>query len=201
MTMNRATDAQKPRKFKHVFLDAEGTIYVPKNGRSRWEFWADPSPERAVEFFELDKGAKESLVKLRAQVETLCLVSRNPEDILYALLDKFGIREYFDEIMLNGDKGKQIAGFLSRRGLTRGTAVMVGDMPTLDLYPVRRRGIEAILVERHYNAFANAERIKGVWELPSWLRLADLAEQCSRPTSRIASLYDFDQKVDCRASS
>jgi phosphoglycolate phosphatase-like HAD superfamily hydrolase len=185
-------DAQKVRKFKHVFLDAEGTLYVPKNGKSRWEFWANPSPEAAIEFFELDRGVKESLEQLRSQVDTLCLVSKNPEDILGALLDKFGIRHLFDDIMLNGDKGKQIAQYLSRRGLRRDESVMVGDMPVLDLYPVRRRGIEAILVDRIYNSWAKATRIRGVSDLPSWLKIADLAEEMGVHRAYTASLDDFD---------
>ena len=185
-------DAQKVRKFKHVFLDAEGTLYVPRNGKSRWEFWANPSPEAAVEFFELDRGVKESLEQIRSQVDTLCLVSKNPEDILGALLDKFGIRHLFDDIMLNGDKGKQIAQYLSRKGLRRDESVMVGDMPALDLYPVRRMGIEAILVDRAYNTWARATRIRGVSDLPCWLRIADLAEEIGHHRAYTASLDDFN---------
>ena len=184
-------DAQKVRRFRHVFLDAEGTLYVPKNGKSRWEFWADPSPDAAVEFFELDKGVRESLEVLRGQVETLCIVSKNPKEILIALLDKFGIRHLFDEIMLNDNKGKLIAKYLYRKGLKRQDAVMVGDMPVLDLYPVRRIGVEAILVNRPYNSWARAERIKGISELPSWLKIADLAEEMGQRRSHIASLDDF----------
>ena len=184
-------DAQKVRRFRHVFLDAEGTLYVPKNGKSRWEFWADPSPDAAVEFFELDKNVRESLEVLRGQVETLCIVSKNPKDILTALLDKFGIRHLFDEIMLNDNKGKLIAKYLYRKGLKREEAIMVGDMPVLDLYPVRRIGVEAILVDRPYNSWAKAERIKGISELPTWLKIADLAEEMGQRRSHIATLDDF----------
>ncbi len=185
-------DAPMVQKFKHVFLDAEGTLYVPKDGRSRWEFWADPSPDKAVEFFELDTGVKESLERLRSQVITLCLVSRNPPEIIDALLDKFGIRQYFDEILLNGNKGKQIAKYLYRRGYRRDESVMVGDMPVLDLYPVKRVGIESILVDRDYNGFAKVERIRGVSELPNWLRIADIAEGAGNHRPYIASLDDFE---------
>jgi phosphoglycolate phosphatase-like HAD superfamily hydrolase len=185
-------DAQKVRKFRHLFLDAEGTLYIPRNGKSRWEFWANPSPEAAVEFFELDRGVKETLEQLRSQVDTLCLVSRNPEDILGALLDRFGIRHLFDDIMLNGDKGKQIAHYLSKRGLRRDESVMVGDMPVLDLYPVRRLGIEAILVDRVYNSWAKATRIRGVSDLPCWLKIADLAEEMGLHRAYTSSLDDFD---------
>ncbi|MCX6658178.1 MAG: hypothetical protein NTY62_05780, partial [Euryarchaeota archaeon] len=96
------------------------------------------------------------------------------------------------DIMLNGDKGKQIAQYLSRRGLRRDESVMVGDMPVLDLYPVRRLGIEAILVDRIYNSWAKAARIRGVSDLPSWLKIADLAEEMGHHRAYTASLDDFD---------
>ena len=184
-------DACKPRKFKHIFLDAEGTLYVPKGGRSRWVFWADPTPEAALEFFELDDGVYEALHQLRSQVDTLCLVSRNTEDILSALLKKFGIGDCFDKIMLNGDKGKQIERYLYQNGLKKEESVMVGDMPSLDLFPVKRAGIEAVLVDRLYNRWAKAERIKGLRDLPSWLKIADLVDDMERNRSRNATLDEF----------
>jgi len=177
------------RRFKHVFLDAEGTLYVPHSGRTTWEFWADPSPEHARTFFELDEGVADALASIRGRADNLCIVSRNTKPILDLLLDDFGIRDFFDEVILNGNKGKQIARYLSQRGLERRDAVMVGDSPVLDLYPVRRAGIEAILVDRPYNRCADAERIKGVRELPSWLKIADIAE--SRSSSRNSTLDDF----------
>ena len=184
-------DAQEVRRFKHVFLDAEGTLYVPRNGKSRWEFWANPTPEAAVEFFELDKGVKEALEELRERVDSLCIVSKNPADILDALLVKFGIRHLFDEIMLNENKGRLIANYLYRKGFRREDSVMVGDMPALDLFPVQKMGIEAVLVDRTYNGWVKAERIKGVSELPSWLKIADLAERMVQERPYVASLDDF----------
>ncbi len=177
------------RRFKHVFLDAEGTIYVPHRGRSTWEFWARPSPELAKDFFRLDEGVAEALMSIRGKVDSLCIVSKNSKPVLDALLEDFGIREYFDEVILNGDKGRQISQYLNDRGYDRTDAVMVGDTPALDLYPVRDAGIEAILVDRPYNRGADAERIKGVRELPSWLRIADMVERA--PAPRNSTLDEF----------
>ncbi len=181
-----------PRRFRHIFLDAEGTLYVPKGRRSQWEFWADPSPQAALDFFELDKGANEALLQLRGRVDTLCLVSRNTRPILSAILAKYGLEDRFDDVLLNGDKGKKIEQYLAERGLRKQDSVMVGDMPDLDLYPVRRAGIEAVLVDRWYNRSARAERIGGLSELPAWLRVADIAEGMVRRRVRIASLDEFD---------
>jgi FMN phosphatase YigB (HAD superfamily) len=188
--------ARDSRRFKHVFLDAEGTLYIPHRGRSTWEFWADPSPGHAKDFFVLDEGVAEALRSLRERVDSLCIVSRNSKPILDALLDDFGIRDYFDEVILNGNKGKQILKYLARRGYERRDAVMVGDTPVLDLYPVKKAGIEAILVDRPYNRMADAERIKGVRELPSWLRIADIAERGAVP--RNSTLDDFVEAPPAR---
>jgi FMN phosphatase YigB (HAD superfamily) len=184
-------DAQKPRRFKHVFLDAEGTLYVPKGKRLLWEFWANPSPEAAVEFFELDIGVVETLKRLRDQADTLCLVSRNSWPILSAILRKYGIEKSFDAIILNGDKGKKIERYLAKHGLRKDESVMVGDMPALDLFPVLKAGIDAVLVDRWYNRMVRAERIKGLSELPAWLRMADIADSMGKNKVRIASLDDF----------
>jgi phosphoglycolate phosphatase-like HAD superfamily hydrolase len=190
------------RRFKHVFLDAEGTLYVPKHGRSRWEFWMNPTPDLALEFFELDEGVEEALVRIRARSDTLCLASRNSPEILNALLDKFKIRGFFDCILLNGNKGRNISRYLSRRGLSKDEAVMVGDMPRLDLFPVKEHGIEAILVDRVYNRYADAERIAGLKDLPAWLRVADVAEGMGKKAVRIPRLEEFaggvHPNLDCR---
>jgi phosphoglycolate phosphatase-like HAD superfamily hydrolase len=189
-------DARRLRRFKHVFLDAEGTLYVPKGKKSLWEFWADPSPEAAVEFFELDEGVVETLKILRAQVDTLCLVSRNSWPILSAVLQKYGIDKSFDAIILNGDKGRKIERYLAKHGLSKEDAVMVGDMPALDLFPVLKAGIEAVLVDRWYNRMVRAERIKGLSELPAWLRIADIADGMGKNKARIASLDEFGPQGD-----
>jgi phosphoglycolate phosphatase-like HAD superfamily hydrolase len=195
------TDVGRIRRFKHVFLDAEGTLYVPKNGLSRWYFWARPTPEDAVKFFELDKGVVPALEKLRLEVDTLCLVSLNSKPVLDAILDHFDIRKYFDCVMVNGNKGERIEKYLDERGLRKDDSVMVGDTPSLDLDPVLRAGIYAILVDRDYNRNARAERIKGVYELPSWLRLADIAERMMRDSARIAKLDEFGEILPARLAS
>ena len=190
-------DGSEDRRYRHIFLDAEGTLYVPIQGRSRWDFWANPSPDEAVKFFELDKGVVETLKKLREEAETLCLVSRNSEQILGALLDKFDIRRYFDSVLLNGDKGKQIEAYLSEKGFSKESAIMVGDMPSLDLYPVWKAGIDALLVDRAYNRQVRAERIRGISELPAWLRIADLAERLVRGSVRNTTLDEFLVEGSC----
>ncbi|OGS44005.1 MAG: hypothetical protein A3K76_00855 [Euryarchaeota archaeon RBG_13_57_23] len=188
VTMSQ-NSAKPKHKYRHIFLDAEGTLYVPKHGRSRWVFWENPSAEAAVDFFELDKGVRQALEQLRGEVDTVCLVSRNSELILNALLDKFGIRDYFDEIMVNGHKGKKILEYLQKNGFRRDESIMIGDMPSLDIIPVRDCGIEAILVDRPYNRSVVSERITGVRDLPAWLRLADIADRPARP--RLATLDEF----------
>jgi FMN phosphatase YigB (HAD superfamily) len=183
---------KKPlKKFKHVFLDAEGTIYVPRKGHTQYEFWAgEHTPEKALEIFELDVGAAEAIRELRKAADTLCVVSLNPRPVLEALLRKFGLIEAFDEIMLNGDKGRLIRDYLRRHNYRTDQAVMVGDMPRIDLWPVKKIGIESLLVDRYYNQGVAAERIPGISELPVWLRIADLVEELS-PSPRVKPLDEF----------
>jgi phosphoglycolate phosphatase-like HAD superfamily hydrolase len=184
-------DGTDTRRYKHIFLDAEGTLYVPKDGRSRWEFWADPSPELAEEFFELDSGVEDALRRIRRKAHTLGLVSWNSEPVLTALLRKFKLSEYFDCVLINGDKGKNIEKYLEKNGLRKEDAIMVGDMPNLDLYPLRRAGIDAILVDRDYNWYVKAEKIRGVSELPGWLRIAELADRIEKERVRNSTLDEF----------
>ncbi len=180
-----------PKKYKHVFLDAEGTIYVPRKGHTQYEFWAgEHTPEEALGFFELDAGAAEAIREIKGEAETLCLVSLNPKPVLDALLQKFGIREFFDEIMINDDKGRLIKDYLRRNNMRPDQAIMVGDMPRVDLYPVKRVGVDSILVDRYYNQGIPAERIRGLSELPAWLRIADLVESMS-PSARVKPLDEF----------
>jgi len=178
-------------RFKHIFLDAEGTLYVPRGGRSRWSFWSAPSPERAARFFKLDSGAIPALMTLRGKAETLCVVSMNDERVLQSLLRKFGIASWFDCIMVNGDKGDRIRQYLAERGLRKEDALMVGDMPKLDLFPLRNAGIEAILVDRPYNRWARAERIQGLRDLPRWLDGAGKRRVASGGRGRLATLDEY----------
>jgi hypothetical protein len=75
--------------------------------------------------------------------------------------------------------------------LKKEESLMVGDMPSLDLYPVKRAGIEAVLVDRQYNRWAKAERIKGLSDLPSWLKIADIVDDMERNRCRNATLDEF----------
>jgi FMN phosphatase YigB (HAD superfamily) len=185
------TETKPTKKFRHVFLDAEGTIYVPRKGHTQYEFWAgEHTPEKAMEIFELDEGAAEAIRELRREVDTLCLVSLNPQPVLDALLQKFGIKDAFDEIMLNGNKGQLIREYLRKHNLRTDQAIMVGDMPRIDLYPVKSVGIESLLIDRYYNQGVAAERIHGLAELPMWLRIADLVESM-HPSPRVKPLDEF----------
>jgi len=61
---------------------------------------------------------------------------------------------------------------------------------------VLRAGIDAVLVDRWYNRMVRAERIKGLCELPAWLRIADIADGMEKNKVRIASLDEFEPQGD-----
>jgi FMN phosphatase YigB (HAD superfamily) len=187
-----------PRRFVHMFFDAEGTLYVPRGRASASEFWSAPSADHAREFFRLDDGVREALETLRRTADTMCIVSWNKKPILDALLEENAIGHIFDDIMLNGDKGRLIRSFLSRRGVRPDMALMIGDTPELDIHPVRRVGVEAILVDRPYNRGADAERIRGVCELPAWLERTREAGRGRLPPAMNATLDQFLDAEEAR---
>jgi len=70
------------------------------------------------------------------------------------LLDKFGLREFFDVILVSGEINKRkpspeiFERALNALGVDAAKAVFVGDMPGLDVKGAKDTGIKAILIER-----------------------------------------------------
>jgi FMN phosphatase YigB (HAD superfamily) len=130
----------------HVFFDAEGTLYGPRGGRTSEEFWdsEERTEERAKRFFTLDPDIPQLLRALKDRGHRLYVLSRNVEQVLFPLMFHFGIREYFDEVVIREDKGRYLDQFKQRRRLAADQIVMVGDTPELDIRPVRERGFRAI---------------------------------------------------------
>lgn len=148
-----------------VFFDAEGTLWVPRPGRTFADFWAEPTNARARHVFELAPDCLETLDALRAANVRLVVVSKHNEAILPGLLELFGLAGHFDDVLINGDKGHRIRDWLRAHRMTAGSAVMVGDRMDLDILPARREGVRALLVDMEYNQGERAERIDGLGQL------------------------------------
>jgi len=145
---------------EHVFFDAEGTLYIEKEGKSRKDFWANPTKERALEFFELEEGVGELLSKLKDRGLHVYVLSVHIEEILIHMLDMFGVLSEFEGVFVTtGKKDRVMAELLRSNETDPSTVLMVGDLPTHDIYPMRKLGVKGILIDREYNRHAWGPRI------------------------------------------
>lgn len=129
-----------------VFFDAEGTLYVPRKGKRLEDFWncGEHSLERAIDYFELNDGVKRTLEELTGRGTLMAVVSVHKDHLLPRLLEHLDIADYFEEIMINGDKGRLMSTFLWQRGIQKESALMVGDTYGIDIEPAKREGIRSL---------------------------------------------------------
>lgn len=131
---------------KAVFFDAEGTLYVSRKGKCLEDFWShgELTLERAIDYFELNEGVKKTLEELLKKRMVIAVVSVHKDHLLPNLLEHFGISDFFEEIMINGDKGRLMSTFLWERGIRKEDALMVGDTYEIDIEPAIREGIRSL---------------------------------------------------------
>ena len=99
-------------------------------------------------------GNREALERLRAAGFRLAVVS-NSEGTIDAMLGEVGLRPYFEVIIDSAVVGSvkpdarifQIA--LERLGLLPADVMMIGDLPTADVFGPRALGIRAALIDPH----------------------------------------------------
>lgn len=161
--------ALSPACTRVLFLDAEGTLWTERPGRTMDEFWQRPTRGRAREVFRLAPGLRDLLRGLKASGCLLVVLSRHDERVLPEILEEFHLSDLFDDVLINGDKGERAAAWLEDHAIDREEAVMVGDREDLDIRPMRRVGIRSLLIDRPYNADVEAERIFALQELPGRL--------------------------------
>lgn len=164
---------RRQSRISHVFFDAEGTLWIPRAGHTFADFWAAPSAERALEVFELAPRIHESLQTLRDAGLRLVVVSVHDVRLLPEILDAFGLRPYFDDVLVNGHKGARVLQWLHAHGRGPEHAVMVGDRPDLDIEPLVTFGVRAVLVDRPYNRDAVAVRVHDLRDLAGFIGFAD----------------------------
>lgn len=184
---DRASANARPGRITHIFFDAEGTLWVPREGRSFDEFWADPDPRRALEIFARTPHLDETLDALQAAGLRLVVVSRHDVTVLPALLRLFGLTERFDDVLVNGHKGARVVQWLRAHGLRRADALMVGDLPELDIIPLETFGVRAVLLDRDYNRDADAVRIHDLRDLVGLVAFANRTIEPTDPAHRVAT--------------
>jgi HAD superfamily hydrolase (TIGR01509 family) len=111
-------------------------------------------------------GSREALERLRGAGYRLAIVS-NSEGTIDAMLTEVGLRPYFETVVDSAVVGSvkpdarifRIA--LERLGLAPSDVVMVGDLPTADVFGPRALGIRAALVDPHdLHAWVDAPRFR-----------------------------------------
>lgn len=159
---------QKPST-RVIFFDAEGTLWTPRAGRTMKDFWDGPSLDKAKDVFQVEPGVHDLLARLKQEGHRLVVLSRHREHLLPGILKAFRLVTFFDDILINGDKGDRAAAWLHDRKIPREQALMVGDREDLDITPLKRAGIQALLVDRPYNKHVRAARIRTLDEVRQWL--------------------------------
>ena len=152
-----------------VFFDAEGTLWVEQPGRTMQEFWQRPTRDHARDVFEPAPGVHSLLHRLKEAGCRLVVLSRHDERVLPQLLEEFHLSTFFDDVLINGDKGQRATRWLKEQGLGPEDALMVGDREDLDILPLDRVGIRALLVDRPYNRQVQAPRVSSLQEVPQWV--------------------------------
>jgi HAD superfamily hydrolase (TIGR01509 family) len=111
-------------------------------------------------------GNRDALDRLREAGFRLAVVS-NSEGTIDAMLSEVGLHSYFETIVDSAIVGSvkpdrrifQIA--LERLGLPPAAALMIGDLPTADVFGPRALGIRAALVDPHdFHPWVRAPRFK-----------------------------------------
>jgi FMN phosphatase YigB (HAD superfamily) len=133
---------------KIVFFDAEGTLWVTRSNFSTNDYWKDPGLGSARRVFEVDPDASEVLRKLRTHGIRTVVVSRHVAPLLNELLDHFGLRDLFDEVLVVWDKAAAIQQYLGSHGLDASQAAMVGDTLEVDVLPAASIGVSSYLIDR-----------------------------------------------------
>lgn len=116
----------------------------------------------------------EVLAALRARQVRLVVVS-NWDSSLPSLLERLGIRDSFDDVVVSAVVGvsKPDRGIfdeaIRRAGVAPGAALHVGDSLTDDYHGARGAGLRALLVDRGGRRPPNVESIASLAELPGRL--------------------------------
>ncbi len=134
------------------------------------EFWQRPSRDHARRVFRLTPKLTQVLARLQAAGCRLVVLSRHDEKLLPSILEEFNLSTFFDDVLINGDKGDRAMAWLKNKNISEAHALMVGDREDLDIIPLRRVGIQAVLVDRPYNRDVETRRLHDIQELTDWLQ-------------------------------
>ena len=141
-------------------------MYVPKKDHDYNEFWCGHQTlENAKKIFKLDNDALELLLRLKTEKIPMYVVSQHRKELLIKLLEYFGIKEFFTDVLVTTEKGKRIQQLAKAKQIPLDKCLMIGDRYELDIAPVLKIGVNALLIDREHNQYLHVPRIKNYDEV------------------------------------
>jgi len=148
---------------KIIFFDADGTLWYPKTTkRDRHPVWIykDKRYKKYEQHLELIPSTLSTLKKLKSLRIIMVILSTSPHPtkkahkILKKKVTHFNLEEFFDEVHatkeIPSSKGEYIEKILKERGLSKQSALMVGDSYKWDYSSAQSKGIDALLIQTKY---------------------------------------------------
>ena len=165
---------------KIIFFDADGTLWYPKTTkRDRHPVWIykDKRYKKYEQHLELIPETLSTLKKLKSLGITAIILSTSPHpskkahQILMKKVNHFELNQFFDEVHATKEvpisKGEYIEKILQERGLSKKSALMVGDSYKWDYSSAQSKGIDALLIQTKYekNKVDSKDSIKKLSDL------------------------------------
>ena len=152
-------------KKKILFFDADGTLWYPKKTkRNKNPIWIHielKKIEKIRRGLTLVPGVIKTLRKIKDNGIKMVVLSASPlppkeaQKRLEGTLNKFGIREFFDEVHATKtyfeSKGEYMLKIIKKYGIMKSQALMIGDIYLWDFSSAKKAGIKAVLFEHKYD--------------------------------------------------
>jgi len=174
---------------KAVFLDADGVLWGSVSGlhpeivRNKIiDLYLLNNDMKLVTQYvdqelKLDPKLIPVLKTLRNNGVKVALVSNHIQECLVALLEHFGIRQYFDVVVTSSlvqAKKEELVPFkyaMFQLGVGKKDVIVVGDSYERDILPSRQLGIDAYLLRTDYNLNKDSNYLLSLSEITALLGL------------------------------
>jgi FMN phosphatase YigB (HAD superfamily) len=157
---------------KIIFFDADGTLWYPKTTKKdKHPVWIykDKRYTKYEQHLELIPSTLSTLKELKSLGIIMIILSTSPrttkkaKQILMKKVRHFNLEEFFDEVHatkeIPSSKGEFIENILKERGLSKKSALMIGDSYKWDYNSAQSKGVDAVLVKTNYETQAVGENL------------------------------------------
>ncbi len=174
---------------KAVFFDADGTLWSSASGlhpdivRNKLIdlYLVNGDMVQVLEYvnreLQLDPKLIPVLKKLQKNGVKNAVVSNHIQECLNAVLEHFGIRQYFDVVVTSSlvqakkEELVPIKYAMFQLGVGKKDVILIGDSFERDIVPSRQLGIDAYLIRTDYNLNKDSSYIFSLSEVPALLGL------------------------------